>query len=293
MAYLDLVTIVVQAYDPAIAFFVNVLQFELVEDVPSLTTDGRPKRWVVVRPKGGTTGLLLARADGEAQSAVVGPRLVVALPSSSTSRATDGICSVAPPLMLSLEQTCSPLMTTGERRALNNSPLARQSYGQIVTSTHVPAAPSVLGVGRDGHRLSLASESRLVWSHADLRERGADGTVGGFGHHDEATKGNVLLAPFAHAVRPVGDALQCCHECIAARRDFRVHTNGNLLEVEIFERQPTLKTRAFGVEILHEAPELGCRQRAGCAEHNGLPTGRMGSRRRRGAGTPAARTWRQ
>jgi len=72
MAHLDLVTLVVQEYDPAIAFFVNVLQFELVEDVPSLTTDGRPKRWVVVRPTGGTTGLLLARADGEAQSAVVG-----------------------------------------------------------------------------------------------------------------------------------------------------------------------------------------------------------------------------
>jgi catechol 2,3-dioxygenase-like lactoylglutathione lyase family enzyme len=72
MAHLDLVTLVVQEYDPAIAFFVHVLQFELVEDVPSLTTEGRPKRWVVVRPVGGTTGLLLARADGEAQVAVVG-----------------------------------------------------------------------------------------------------------------------------------------------------------------------------------------------------------------------------
>ena len=49
----------------AIDFFVNVLQFELVEDVPSLTNDGRPKRWVVVRPPARITGLLLARADGE------------------------------------------------------------------------------------------------------------------------------------------------------------------------------------------------------------------------------------
>jgi predicted enzyme related to lactoylglutathione lyase len=40
--------------------------------VPSLTNDGRPKRWVVVRPKGGTTGLLLARADGNHQATVVG-----------------------------------------------------------------------------------------------------------------------------------------------------------------------------------------------------------------------------
>lgn len=72
MAHLDLVALVVSDYDEAIAFFVNILDFELSEDVPSLTNDGRPKRWVVVRPKGGTTGLLLARADGETQSAVVG-----------------------------------------------------------------------------------------------------------------------------------------------------------------------------------------------------------------------------
>ncbi|MDQ6872713.1 MAG: VOC family protein [Gemmatimonadota bacterium] len=59
-------------YDPAIRFFVDVLGFELVEDSPSVTTDGRPKRWVVVRPADGQTGLLLARADGERQAAVVG-----------------------------------------------------------------------------------------------------------------------------------------------------------------------------------------------------------------------------
>jgi catechol 2,3-dioxygenase-like lactoylglutathione lyase family enzyme len=65
-------TIVVDEYDPAIRFFVDVLGFELVEDEPSLTNDGRPKRWVVVRPRGGETAILLARADGEAQVAVVG-----------------------------------------------------------------------------------------------------------------------------------------------------------------------------------------------------------------------------
>ena len=67
-----MVTIVVEEYDPAIEFFVNVLDFELVEDSPSLTNDGRPKRWVVVRPPGAATGLLLARADGGDQAAVVG-----------------------------------------------------------------------------------------------------------------------------------------------------------------------------------------------------------------------------
>jgi catechol 2,3-dioxygenase-like lactoylglutathione lyase family enzyme len=68
----DLVTLVVDDYDPAIEFFVDVLGFELVEDSPSLTNDGRPKRWVVVRPPGAETGILLARADGERQSLAVG-----------------------------------------------------------------------------------------------------------------------------------------------------------------------------------------------------------------------------
>ena len=72
MPQLDLVALMVREYDPAIEFFVNVLQFELIEDVPSLTNDGRPKRWVVVRPRGGKTGILLARADGEQQQAIVG-----------------------------------------------------------------------------------------------------------------------------------------------------------------------------------------------------------------------------
>jgi catechol 2,3-dioxygenase-like lactoylglutathione lyase family enzyme len=72
MSHLALVALVVRDYQPAIEFFVGVLQFDLVEDVPSLTNDGRPKRWVVVRPKGGETGLLLARADGDLQAAVVG-----------------------------------------------------------------------------------------------------------------------------------------------------------------------------------------------------------------------------
>ncbi|NUT31779.1 MAG: VOC family protein [Hamadaea sp.] len=70
--HVDLVTVVVAEYDPAVAFFVGVLGFELTEDSPSLTNDGREKRWVVVRPPGGGTGLLLARADGDRQAAAVG-----------------------------------------------------------------------------------------------------------------------------------------------------------------------------------------------------------------------------
>ncbi|GIJ74770.1 VOC family protein [Virgisporangium ochraceum] len=69
---LDLVSIIVDDYDDAVAFFTGVLGFDLVEDSPSTTNDGRPKRWVVVRPPGGRTGLLLAQADGDEQRAAVG-----------------------------------------------------------------------------------------------------------------------------------------------------------------------------------------------------------------------------
>jgi catechol 2,3-dioxygenase-like lactoylglutathione lyase family enzyme len=69
---LDKIAIIVDDYDRAIAFFTGALGFDLVEDSPSLTNDGRAKRWVVVRPPGGDTGILLAQADGERQAAAVG-----------------------------------------------------------------------------------------------------------------------------------------------------------------------------------------------------------------------------
>jgi catechol 2,3-dioxygenase-like lactoylglutathione lyase family enzyme len=72
MSFLELITLVVDDYDRAIAFFVDVVGFELVEDSPATTNDGRPKRWVVVRPPGAETALLIAKADGEGQRAVVG-----------------------------------------------------------------------------------------------------------------------------------------------------------------------------------------------------------------------------
>ena len=67
---LDLVAVVVEEYDPAIDFFTQILGFDLVEDSPSTTNDGRPKRWVVVRPPGAQTGILLARADEHQRPAV-------------------------------------------------------------------------------------------------------------------------------------------------------------------------------------------------------------------------------
>jgi catechol 2,3-dioxygenase-like lactoylglutathione lyase family enzyme len=66
---LGLVALVVPDYDEAIAFYVGRLGFELVED----TDLGGGKRWVVVRPPGGTqTALLLARAVNERQTAAIG-----------------------------------------------------------------------------------------------------------------------------------------------------------------------------------------------------------------------------
>ena len=70
--HLERVSVIVDDYDEAITFFVDALGFELVEDEAALTNDGRPKRWVMVRPPGARTGVLLAQADGEHQRAAVG-----------------------------------------------------------------------------------------------------------------------------------------------------------------------------------------------------------------------------
>jgi catechol 2,3-dioxygenase-like lactoylglutathione lyase family enzyme len=71
--WLEHFTIIVDDYDRAIEFFTGALGFELVEDSPALTTaGGRPKRWVVVRPPGAQTGVLLAQADGPRQAVAVG-----------------------------------------------------------------------------------------------------------------------------------------------------------------------------------------------------------------------------
>lgn len=63
------VALLVADYDAAVAFYVNALGFELVED----TDLGGGKRWVVVAPPGGAGArLLLARAADARQAARVG-----------------------------------------------------------------------------------------------------------------------------------------------------------------------------------------------------------------------------
>lgn len=64
------VALVVRDYDEAIRFYVDVLDFKLVEDSYQPEQD---KRWVVVRPKGsGQTSILLARASKPEQEPFVG-----------------------------------------------------------------------------------------------------------------------------------------------------------------------------------------------------------------------------
>jgi catechol 2,3-dioxygenase-like lactoylglutathione lyase family enzyme len=67
---LGLVSVVVKDYDEALAFYVGVLGFVLVEDKP---VPEQNKRWVVVRPAGSEgAGLLLARASNPEQASRVG-----------------------------------------------------------------------------------------------------------------------------------------------------------------------------------------------------------------------------
>jgi catechol 2,3-dioxygenase-like lactoylglutathione lyase family enzyme len=70
--YIEQTALVVENYDSAIRFFVDALGFDLVEDSPATTNDGCLKRWVVVKPPGAETGLLLAAADGERQLDAIG-----------------------------------------------------------------------------------------------------------------------------------------------------------------------------------------------------------------------------
>ncbi|HRQ22161.1 MAG TPA: VOC family protein [Anaerolineales bacterium] len=63
------VTYLVRDYDEALAYFVEKLHFDILEDVPQ----GDGKRWVIVRPRGGEgMSLLLAKAVTPEQEGAVG-----------------------------------------------------------------------------------------------------------------------------------------------------------------------------------------------------------------------------
>lgn len=63
------IALVVEDYDEAISFYVNKLNFVLLEDTPQSET----KRWVLVAPPGSTgCSLLLAKGVGEEQKSRIG-----------------------------------------------------------------------------------------------------------------------------------------------------------------------------------------------------------------------------
>ena len=65
---IGLVTLVVREYEEAIAYFTEKLGFALVEDRPLAAG----KRWAVVAPRDGGSGLLLAQAADERQRQAIG-----------------------------------------------------------------------------------------------------------------------------------------------------------------------------------------------------------------------------
>lgn len=67
---IGLVSVLVRDYDEAVAFYVDVLGFSLIEDT---AMPSQSKRWVVVAPKGATGAhLLLAKASTEQQVQLIG-----------------------------------------------------------------------------------------------------------------------------------------------------------------------------------------------------------------------------
>jgi lactoylglutathione lyase len=65
---LGYVALVVRDYDEAISFYTQSLGFQVIED----TDLGNGKRWVLVRPPGEGTDLLLARAVNPEQASRIG-----------------------------------------------------------------------------------------------------------------------------------------------------------------------------------------------------------------------------
>lgn len=66
--YISALTINVPCYDAGLAFYVGVLGFDLVDDIDM----GEGKRWVLVKPNGAETAIVLAQAVGDDQQAAIG-----------------------------------------------------------------------------------------------------------------------------------------------------------------------------------------------------------------------------
>jgi len=71
--HLGYITLVVRDYNEAIAFFTQVLGFDLLEDSSSTDREGHAKRWVLIAPPGSTgTRILLAKASNPEEASRIG-----------------------------------------------------------------------------------------------------------------------------------------------------------------------------------------------------------------------------
>jgi len=76
--HLALTSLLVDDYDDAIKFFVDILGFKLIEDSPTVQSlnPTLAKRWVVVSPSGSTeSGILLAQPSNESQMERIGDQV--------------------------------------------------------------------------------------------------------------------------------------------------------------------------------------------------------------------------
>jgi len=70
---LGYITLVIRDYDEAIAFFTQVLGFDLAEDSSSTDRQNRAKRWVLIAPQRSTgTQILLAKASNPEETSRIG-----------------------------------------------------------------------------------------------------------------------------------------------------------------------------------------------------------------------------
>ncbi|MEM8632906.1 MAG: VOC family protein [Pseudomonadota bacterium] len=67
LAHLWAVTLVVPEYDAALAFYVDLLGFTVIEDI-----DMGDKRWIRIAPPGGGCSLVLGRAADDEQARAIG-----------------------------------------------------------------------------------------------------------------------------------------------------------------------------------------------------------------------------
>lgn len=66
-ARISALAVIVPDYDEGIAFYRDVMEFRVIEDV-----DQGRKRWVTMEPPGGGMRIVIARAEGERQIAAIG-----------------------------------------------------------------------------------------------------------------------------------------------------------------------------------------------------------------------------